>query len=79
MKEQKAVELKAKKEAEKTEEEQTGEMWEHDFGKGTEMYERYPNDDEEGTYYIFHPTKGFLGLYHEDADYLDTTVPNPTE
>lgn len=64
--------------AEAEEEGAEGENWEHDFGSGAVLYQRYPGD-ESGTYYIFHPTDGYMGLWRESENFLDTSVADPTE
>ena len=53
------------------------ENWEHDFGSGTVSYERFPGP-ALNTYYVYHPKDGYMGLYNEEENELDATVPDPT-
>jgi hypothetical protein len=70
--------VEAKVEAKvETEVAQEGEFWDHDFGSGVVQYERFPGD-EAGTFHIFHPTDGHMGLWDELKEELDPDVADPT-
>ena len=56
---------------------QEGEFWEHNFGSGVDKYERFPGD-APNTYYVFHPTDGYMGLWNETDQELDPDVADPT-
>jgi hypothetical protein len=62
----------------KAEVQQEGEFWEHNFGSGVDKYERFPNEAKAGTYYVFHPTEGYMGLWDETDQELDPDVADPT-
>ena len=61
----------------KAEVQQEGEFWEHNFGSGVDKYERFPGD-APNTYYVFHPTDGYMGLWNETDQELDPDVADPT-
>ena len=50
--------------------------WEHDFGNGAVTFERI-SGDERNTWFIYHPTEGFYGLWRADDEFLDATVEDP--
>ena len=53
-----------------------GEKWEHDFGSGTVVYDRFKGP-EANTYYIYDPKDGYVGLYNNAENELNADVPDP--
>ena len=52
------------------------ETWEHNFGSGDVVYNR-SHVEGTNTYYVYDPKDGYIGLYNEDNNELNSEVPDP--